>query len=401
MLGRLFHRLFECKSDAAFEALLGIGFATAAQIAVTPETALRCVPVYAGVRVRCEVLGSLPLHLYERRDDGGKDRAVDHPLYRLLHDRPNAWTSAADFVMRLEKDTITHGGGYALANRAGDKIVELIRLAPGSVVEEIDDRTLEPSYRVTLRDGSQRVYPWRDVLYVPALDGLAAIRQAREAIGLTMALERHAGGLLGNGARPSGVLKFKRKLDDATYERLRKSWTSGHGGEHSGKTAVLEDDADFTPLTFNSVDLQFQEMRSHQILEISRALGVPPMLLSEYGRATWGNAEQMAQSFLSFTILPRIKLWQGAVARLLSEEDQARFVPEFLVDELVKAEIAARFEAYAKAITNGILNPNEVRALENRPPYEGGDEFRVAMNTEPPGATQKPPAPQAKPRIAA
>jgi HK97 family phage portal protein len=401
MLGRLFHRLFERKSDAAFEALLGIGFATAAQIAVTPETALRCVPVYAGVRVRCEVIGSLPLHLYERRAGGGKDRATEHPLYRLLHDRPNAWTSAADFVMRIEKDTITHGGGFALANRAGDKIVELIRLAPGSVCEEIDDRTLEPSYKVTLRDGSHRLYPWRDILHVPALDGLAAIRQAREAIGLTMALEKHAGALLGNGARPSGVLRLKRKIDDATYERLRKSWSSGHGGENSGKTAILEDDADFTPLTFNSVDLQFQEMRSHQILEISRALGVPPMLLSEYGRATWGNAEQMAQSFLSFTILPRLRLWQGAVSRLLSEEEQQTYCPEFLVDELVKAEIAARFEAYAKAITNGILNPNEVRALENRPPYEGGDEFRVAMNTEPPGAAEKPPAQQAKPRVVA
>lgn len=303
--------------------------------------------------------------------------------------------------MRMEKDTITHGGGYALANRAGDRIVELIRLAPGSVCEEIDDRTLEPSYKVTLPDGSQRLYPWRDILHVPALDGLAAIRQAREAIGLTMALERYAGALLGNGARPSGVLKFKRKLDDATYERLRKSWTSGHGGENSGKTAVLEDDADFTPLTFNSVDLQFQEMRAFQLLEISRALGVPPMLLSEYGRATWGNAEQMAQSFLSFTILPRIKLWQGAVARLLSEDEQQTYYAEFLVDELVKAEIAARFEAYAKAITNGILNPNEVRAMENRAPYEGGDEYRVAMNTEPPGAAQKPPAQQAKPRVAA
>jgi phage portal protein BeeE len=131
---------------------------------------------------------------------------------------------------------------------------------------------------------------------------------------------------------------------------------------------------------------------------------VPPNLLMDFGRATWGNAEQMAQGFLTFTLLPRMKLWAGAVSRLLSPEEQGQFVPEFVADALVQAEIAARFEAYAKAITNGILNPNEVRGLENRPPYEGGSEFRVPMNTEAPGGSSeqpKPPAQQAKPRVVA
>lgn len=386
------------QKELDISALIDLGARTAAQIAVTPDAALRCVPVYAGVRVRSEVLGSIPLHLYKRERDG-KQRATDHPLYRLLHDRPNAWTGAAEFVMQIEKDTITHGGGFALANRAGDKIVELIRLAPGSVTVKQDESTLEPKYEVALKSGQPRTYRWQDVLHVPALDGLAPIKQAREAIGLAMAMERHAAALFGNGARPSGVLRFKRKLTTEVYERLKKSWSSGHSGENAGKTAIIEDDGEFTPLTFNSVDLQFQELRAFQVIEIARALGVPPTLLMAFERATWGNAEQMAQSFVSFTLLPRMRIWQGAVARLLSAEEQEKFVPEFLVDELVKAEIAARFEAYAKAITNGILNPNEVRAMENRPPYEGGNEFRLPMNTEAPG--QAKPAPQATPRIAA
>lgn len=406
MLGRFF-KFFERKSDG-YEALLGIGMATAANIAVTPEIALKCTPVFRGVSIRGEVLGSLPFMLYERRDDGGKDRATDHPLFKLIHDRPNAWTSAAEFVMQLEVDCITDGAGYALANRSGDKIVELIRLAPRSVECKTDDATLEPKYEVTLKNGTKRTYRWQDILHVPTLGNLAPIKQAREAIGLCMAMERHAGSLFGNGARPAGVLKFKRKLDDAVHERLRKSWGSGLSGENAGKTAILEDDADFTPLTFNSVDLQFQELRSFQVIEVARCLGVPPNLLMDFGRATWGNAEQMAQGFLTFTLLPRMKLWAGAVSRLLSAEEQEKFTPEFVADALVQAEIAARFEAYAKAITNGILNPNEVRALENRPPYEGGNEFRVQMNTEAPGGAEpgdkpapKPPVQQAKPRVVA
>ena len=83
----------------------------------------------------------------------------------------------------------------------------------------------------------------------------------------------------------------------------------------------------------------------------------------------------MSQSYLSFGLLPRVKIWQGAISRLLSPEDQKIYFAEFMVDELVKADIAARFEAYAKAIASRILNPNEARAKENLPPYVGGEVF--------------------------
>src|SRR3954463_2168629 len=96
-----------------WEALVDYGTTTASEISVSPDRALRCTPVYAGVRVRCETIGSLPFILYERRADQGKDRATDHPLFKLIHDRPNAWTSAPEFVMALEKDSITHGAGFA------------------------------------------------------------------------------------------------------------------------------------------------------------------------------------------------------------------------------------------------------------------------------------------------
>jgi HK97 family phage portal protein len=377
----------ESKSSTVmgWEALVDLAQSTAADISVSPDRALRCAPVFAGVRVRCEVLASLPAILYERRADQGKDRATDHPLFRLIHDRPNPWTSTPEFVAQMEQDTITHGAGYALANRSGDKIVELIRLAPGSVTEACDQNTLEPGYKVTLKNGGQRTYRWQDILHVPALGGMSAIKQCRDAIGLCAAMERHAGQIFGNGARPSGVLKTKGRLTDPRFEQLKRSWNSAHSGENSGKTAILEDGTEFQPLTFNSVDLQFQELRAFQVIEIARALAVPPTLIFDFSRATWANAESMSLAFLTYTILPRVKIWQGAMSRLLSAEDQKKFFPEFMVDELVKAEIAARFEAYAKAITNGILNPNEVRSMENRAPYAGGDEFRVAMNTEVPG----------------
>lgn len=409
MFGRI-SKFFERKSASSFDFLLGAGMQTAASIAVSPEIALRCIPVYAGVRVRCETLGALPLHLYAKDDAGKKDRAVDHPLYKLLRDRPNPWTSAAEFVMQLEQDAITDGAGFALANRSGDKIVELIRLSPKAMTVRIDANTLEPTYDLTLAGGKKINYSWQDILHIPTdLPGLnlhsqgrgSPIRQAREAIGLTMAMERHAGLLFGNGARPSGVLTYKGKFNKDALERLKASWRQAHAGEASGGTAILEDGIEFQPLTFNSVDMQFQELRAFQVVEIARALGVPPTLMQELGRATWANAEEMSQTFLAFTILPRMKLWQGAISRLLSAEDQAKYYPEFMVDELVKADIAQRFAAYAQAIQARIFSPNEVRAKENMAPYEGGDEFANPNITPNAPAPAVVPPVRSKPRVVA
>ena len=372
----------ESKSLAALEEFLASASVTASGIAVSPTKALECPAVARGVAVRCEVLGMLPLHLFERLDGGGKERAEGHPLEKLLSGRPNGWTSAPAFLMQLERDALLHDiGGIAIANRVGDgRIHELVRIKPGAAQVEEDDAG-EPRYRVTLKNGQQRVYAWRDVLHIENIGGVSPIRQAREAIGIAMAMASHAGLLFANGARPSGVLETKEKLQEPVLKRLKESWTKFHTGEASGGTAILESGLTFKPLTFNSVDAQFEQLRQFQVVEIARVLGVPPSLLFDFGRATWGNAEQMAQSFMTFTLLPRLRLWAGAVSRLMSAEEQEEFFPEFIVDAVAMAELSARFAAYASAISSRILNPNEVRAMENRPPYVGGERFENPNTT--------------------
>ncbi|MHC2424132.1 HK97 family phage portal protein [Bradyrhizobium elkanii] len=364
---------------ASWQALIDFGAQTAAGILVSPRLADRCPAVNAGKRIRCETLATLSLKMYRRTGDASEE-ATDHPLYQLLHDRPNGWTSATEFIGSLENDVIDHGHGYAFANRVNGKIIELIRLDPTSVAVTFDLITMEPTYRVTLSAGPQREYSWRDILHISSWNKRSAVRDCAEAIGLAVALERHAARILGNGARPSGVIKAKNKLTDVAYARLKKSWRNEQSGESAGGTAILEDGAEFEALTFSSVDLQFQEMRNFQILEIGRALGIPPTLLYELGRATWANAEEMGQAFLSFTMLGRCKLWEGAISRLLTEEEQATLYPEFLTDTLVRADLAARFEAFAKACGGPWMAPDEVRAIDNMGPIDGGATLRPPAN---------------------
>ena len=371
----------DAKSLEALAEFFAAASGTASKIAVSPSKALECAPVARAVAVRSETLGVLPLHLYSRLEDGGKERA-DHPLADLLSNRPNGWTSAPQFLMELERDTLMNdAGAFAVANRVdGGRIHELIRLKPDTVTVETDFSG-EPRYLVSQKGGGQRPYAWRDILHIPNIGGVSPIKQAREAIGLCMAMQGHAARIFANGGRPSGILKSTKKISDPVLARLKESWNKAHTGEASGGTAILEEGMDWQQITSTSVDLQFHELRGFQVVEIARALGVPPTLIFDLGRATWANAAEMAQAFLTFTLLARLRLWCGAVSRLLTPEEQKTLVPEFVVDGIVMADIEKRFAAYASAISSKILNPNEVRGMENKAPYAGGDKFENPNTT--------------------
>lgn len=367
-------------------------------ISVNPTTAMQCTPVNRAVTLIATSVGNLPVKVFKRLGGGGKEADPTHAAYALVHDDATEWQSAAEFRERITADALLHGDGFALVQRDADgRPVELIYLPPGTVQPKVDDFG-EPFYLIGT---DQRRYGFRDVLHVAAPLGLAPIKTCREAIGLALVLERYAARLFGNGARPSGILSLKDKADATALANINAAWNAAHGGGKSGGTAFLPGDAEYQQLTFSSVDAQFAEMRAFQIGEIARAFGVPPILLQDYSRATWSNSESMGRQFLQFTLLPWLQSWQAAYRRvLLSPDERSTHLIDFVVDDILRADFGSRVEGYAKLISSRVLNPNEVRAMENRPPYPGGDEF-VNPNTMTAGTPAAPaPAPQENPDAA-
>lgn len=362
---------------------------TASGASVTPETAMRCPAVYASVKVIAESVAQLPLHLHRRRPDGGKERANDHPLAEILNGSANDWTSAFEFRQAMQVALLLYGNAFAHIGRVDGRIAELIPIPSSAVAVQTDPMTLEPRYAVTGADGVLRVYDRTEIFHLRTLGtsanvGLSPVLQAREAIGLALAMEEHGARLFSSGARPGGVFKYGKTLGPDALKKLRDSFSSAFaGGGNAGRTMILEDGMDFTPLQFTSVDLQFLEMRRHQVAEIARVFRIPLHLLQDLERTTHANAESMGQQFLSLTLLPWLKMWEGAIRRsLLTPEERQEYFAEFLTDDLARADLAARFAAYSQAVTNGLLSPNEIRAAENRAPYPGGDQFRLPLNTE-------------------
>jgi HK97 family phage portal protein len=376
-LKRLFDRKSFALSDSDFPLSIFGLTQSVSGIAVSAATAMRVPAVAAAVELIATAIGTLPVKVYAR-EKGGKVASPTHAAYRLVHDEANPWTSAADLRTQVTTDALLNDkGGFAAVVRIEGKPVELHRLDPSAVTVKTDEITGEPFYLVG--QGTDQVrYAFTDIIHLRPFAGQSPISRAREAIGLALLLEEHAAGIFAKGAKPSGILSFAEKVGDERIAKVRKAFQAdGRGG-----LAILDQDAKYQPFTLSSVDNQFADMRHFQIEEISRAFRVSPVFLSELGRATWSNAEQMGKQFLTYTLRPWLAQWETQYRRtLLSEAERESMVIEFLTDDLLTVDHAARATAYGQYRSMGVMTANEVRAGLNLPEHANGNELANPYTT--------------------
>jgi len=373
------------------EALLTGGRPTASGISVGPEAALRCSASAGCIRIISETVSQVPLHLYRRLPDGGRERVSDHPAANALRS-PNPWTTGAELKLLIGSHLATFGNAFCWVGRDDDgNPVEVIALDPRRVSVKSDDVTMEPVYVVTTAAGEQREHRRDEILHVrgPGIDpyrGASPVEQAREAIGLSLTLESHCGSLFGSGAKPSGMLKLKGKKTEEGFRRIRALFEQFYRGNSGARTMILDEDTEFTQVQLSSVDSQTLEMRKHQVTEISRYWRVPLSLLNELGEVKYATAEAMAMQFVQFTMLPVFRSISDALAlTLLRPEERDNHFFDWVIDDFVRADLATRMAGYATAISHSVMSPDEARARENLGPIPDGSGkvFTRPVNVEP------------------
>ena len=355
---------------------------------VTVEKSITVPAVMAGFTILAEDTASLPLIIY-RRLTRGKERASDHPLYALLHDEPNPEMTSVVFRELIMGHMLGWGNFYAQKIWDGRGVVR--ELWP-----------LNPSLMEVGRKGGQRIYLYRkpdsapipftqeDILHIPAfgfdgLKGLSRIAQARNSIGLAISAEKYGGRVFKSDARPGvALMRTGKPLSDEARVRLVESWNQAYSGsENAGKTALLEEGMDLKTIGFPPEDAQFIESRKFSIQEIARVFRIPPHMLGDVEKSTsWGSGiEQQELGYVTHTLRPwTVRIEQQLKKDLLLEREKPDYFFQHLFDEMLRSDTLSRMQAYAIAITNGILTRNEVREAENRLPYEGGDEPLHPLN---------------------
>lgn len=357
--------------DAAIEALFGLT-PTATGIAVSTAEALRVPVVANAVQLISEAVASLDVTV-KRREGTAEIDVPDHPVIDLLRDEANDWTTGFELIRQIVVDALTSdAGGMVWVNRVGGDPLELIRYRTGAITFDLDTDTGERRYRLQNRP----INP-RDVIHLLPPLGRAPLTLAMEAIGIAVALDRHAGRLFTRGARPSGALMFPKGMGEEAVKKARAAWRATHEGEDTGgRTAILYDGTTFQPFTFTSTDSQFLENRLHQIREIARAFNIPGPMVGDLDRATWSNSEQKGREFLSYTLEPWLLALEGALRRaLFSDAERATHVIRFDRDDLTRADLSTRATVINSLIASRTINNNEGRSWLGLPPRDGGDEF--------------------------
>ena len=366
--------------------------------AVTERSAMQMTAVYSCVRILSEAVAGLPLHLYKYTDSGGKAMALDHSLYRLLHDEPNPEMSSFVFRETLMTHLLLWGNAYAQIIRNGkNEIIALYPLMPNRMTVDRDENgRLYYAYSrgqdEVIRDKSRTVIlSPEDVLHIPGLGfdgimGYSPIALEKNAIGLGLAAEEYGSKFFSNGARPSGILTHPNTVKDP--KKLRDSWNAAYGGSNnSGRVAVLEEGMSFVPLSLPNNEAQFLETRKFQVSEICRIFRVPPHMIGDLDRATFSNIESQNISFAVHTIRPWLVRIEQAINRaLFPDNEKGRFYVQFNLDGLMRGDYKSRMEGYAIARQNGWMSTNDIRELENLNPVseeEGGNAYLVNGNMIP------------------
>ena len=365
---------------------------------VTERSAMQMTAVYSCVRILSEAVAGLPLHFYRYTEDGGKEKAIDHPLYSLLHDEPNPEMTSFVFRETLMTHLLLWGNAYAQIIRNGkNEIIALYPLMPNKMDVSRDKSgqlyytyVTQPEEAHTMKGTVVYLNP-SEVLHIPGLgfDGLVGyspIAMAKNAIGMAIACEEYGAKFFANGAAPGGVLEHPGTIKDP--QRVRESWQSTFGGSgNSNKIAVLEEGMKYTPIGISPEQAQFLETRKFQINEIARIFRVPPHMVGDLEKSSFSNIEQQSLEFVKYTLDPWIVRWEQSIRRaLLTPEEKKKYFVKFNLEGLLRGDYQSRMNGYAIGRQNGWMSANDIRELENQdriPAEEGGDLYLVNGNMLP------------------
>lgn len=369
---------------------VGPGSATPDAVLSNSAVAARCIALKSGL------LASVPLHLF-RRDEGGRERANDQPLYGVLHDLANPQQTAFEFRELMIRRLDLHGNAFALIERnARGQVTALWPLAHTQVaVERLPNGRLR--YRVSGADGGTRVHLQEEVLHVrgPSRDGImgqSPIQIARATLSLGIAQAETAQALMANSLRPSGVLSFPGQVTADQREQIRGGIAARYLGANSGNVLIMDGGAKFERITFSPEDAEFLASRKLANEDVARVFDVPPTAVGILDKGTYSNVEQEGRALVQNCLGPLAARLEAALSRcLLTDAGRRTYYVEHDLSGLLRGDTQGRFEAYRIGREIGVFSPNDIRRRENEPPVEGGDVYHQPANWVRLGSGTQPP----------
>jgi HK97 family phage portal protein len=385
---------------------LGGGRASAAGVTVNEKMALRNSSFFRATKLISTSIGMLPMHLIRKNANGKTEKAKDHPLYRILLKRPNAYQTALEFRTHMQLAALLDGNAYARivwgVKKGKPAVLALLPFKRRTITPEITDAG-ELSFKYQPASGNPQVFAAKDVFHfrhpmsVDGLKGVSLLDVAVETLGLASAAERALAKMLDRGVMAGGAIELPQgqQLDDEAFNRLRASLNEDHSGtDNAGSFLLLEDGAKANAFT-TAKDAETDAMRKRQVEEVARFTDVPrPLLMMD--ETAWGSGiEQLGLYFVTYCLLGWFVAWEQAVERscfTVAEQDAEELYVKINEGALLRGSLKDQADFYSKALGNNgaWMVPNEVRGSFELDPREDGNELPKPAATKPATAPKEP-----------
>ncbi len=331
-------------------------------------------------------IAQVGIHVFRRVSDTDRQRLTDHPLTRIL-DAPMPGMTQYRLLERLVSDIALYDEAYWIKRKENGRL-RLLPVPPslispvggswaqadhfeaaGGMRFELDEVVYFHGYRPDdLRFGASSLDSLRSLL----LEDRESSRQRAQ--------------MWRSGARMTGVLTRPAEAGDWSPEakaRFREMWrTFTQGGGAEGGTPILEDGMGYTQVSMNPQQTQYIESRKLTREEVAAAFHIPPPLVGILDHATYSNITQQHEILYQDTLGPWFEtITQDIAAQLLPDLPDSKDV---YCEFNISAKLAGDFESQASAASTATGGPwmtrNEIRARNNLPWIEGGDDLITPLN---------------------
>ena len=339
---------------------------------VTEFTALAHSAVLASVTILADSIASMPVELVRKRAD-----RIERLPTPSVFEQPNDHQNMFEFVHQTMLTLALHGNAYIYAPRGADGIpVEMRNIHPRAIKKIALTDTGEMIYDLgKIQYSSKDVRSIHWMILPNQLQGISPIETLNNTIGMGLSMDRFLAQFYGEGATPSSVLETDGSLTSDQAKQIRDNWVEAHYKHR--KPAVLQGGLKWRSITTSAADMQMLEHKESIIRDIARVYRIPLHLIIGTGgdSQTYQNIEALGSAFFKYTLLGWVRRLESAFSEMLPYGESVRFDPE----EFLRADIGTRVRAQQSQIMSGTLTPNEAREIENREPYEGGDQFVMGI----------------------
>ena len=341
---------------------------------VGPRSSVNLTGVLACVSLRSELTASFPKGIY-RRTAVGREEIIDDPLYKILSYQPNPYMNAFTFWELVNTHLDLWGNSYVYISRYRGGISALTPVDPDKVKVLADKGKLV--YRVdgtkdSVLDGDHspdKFLHFKDFSF-DGIVGLSRIALARKTIELGLQAEEFGLDFFKKGGNSKGVIEMDAQMGDEAFSTFKKRWDANvdHG------TPLLDSGMKYKQLVIPPEDAQFIATREFQLQDVARIFRVPPHLLADLSRATFSNIEHSDIQFVKYGLRPMVKRYEAELElKLFSSDDLGKKSIRFNLDGILRGDTASRTAYYSAMKQNKIMTTNEIRAIENMNPIDGGD----------------------------